>query len=263
MAKFSTSLKAPPWVALLWCALFATIAVPGMASADTITWNFNSPTGTLSKHQVYTATSVPGGNTIAITAYGYSSDDTAAKLYGKNDGTGEMGLGLAGESANEINPPSFIQLDLGNLINNGGFASLSVTMGSLSPPDDSFILYASSTLGSSGGVELASGGYLADGKQDVQTVSFPLLSNFSDSTPYLTAYSSNGSVLLESVSASSSPVPEPATVALFAIGGAALLLRRRRKVASPNWNTAGPAMPSGRQPESELGGVRHAGDEGR
>ena len=79
----------------------------------------------------------------------------------------------------------------------------------------------------------------------------------------LLAYGTDGFSEDSSANMTPNAVPEPATVALFAIGGAALLLRRRRKVASPDCNTAGPAMPSGSQPESEPGGACHAGDEGR
>ncbi len=50
----------------------------------------------------------------------------------------------------------------------------------------------------------------------------------------LLAYGTDGFGEDSSTSMAANPVPEPATVALFAIGGAALLLRRRRKVASPN-----------------------------
>src|SRR5579862_7891526 len=71
-------------------------------------YNFDNPTGTLGVSQTYT------DNGVTLTAYGYNQG-IGTKLFGKNDGGDENGLGLFGTSDHEITSNGFVQLDMLNL----------------------------------------------------------------------------------------------------------------------------------------------------
>jgi len=75
------------------------VAISMTASATTLF--FDNPTGTLGVSQSY------GGFT---TAYGFSNVSTPQKLYGKDLGNDEQGLGLNGFPDNEISGLGFIQI---------------------------------------------------------------------------------------------------------------------------------------------------------
>jgi hypothetical protein len=121
-------------------AVVAGVVLVLGASAFADTWNFASPTGTLSTSQAYSSS--PGG--VSITAYGFYCDGdpnagqcaagsigTATALYGKSEGATEEGLGIAGDPSgqHEINTMEYIALDLTNLFAEFG-PSLTVSIGS-------------------------------------------------------------------------------------------------------------------------------------
>jgi hypothetical protein len=103
---------------LLSVVAFVCVAAT-CASADTVTFNFSSTTGT-STTQSYTA----GGLTITATG---TSD-----LFFKNGGGDETGLGLVGTSQNEITPGQSITFDLSSLFS-ANISSLSIALGSIQP----------------------------------------------------------------------------------------------------------------------------------
>lgn len=189
--------------------------------ATTVTWNFNSPTGTLGSTEVYTPVYSPAGpNTPTITAYGYEEQATsggsssynstnsygpkATALYGKQSSTGgENGLGISGDNSNEIDYvqtvttestnwgwqtivkdfQSFVQIDLSGLIQTfGNYRDATITIGSLQNPDTAVLSY-SSTLGHIG-TKITTVSYKsATNAVGSATIS---LSDFSASDPYLT-----------------------------------------------------------------------------
>jgi hypothetical protein len=78
------------------------------AKAAVVTWNLNSSTGTLGNTQNYTSSA------ITITAAGFTGAGVATKLFGKNDGGDENGLGLNIGTDHEINLSNFIRIDFSN-----------------------------------------------------------------------------------------------------------------------------------------------------
>ena len=116
--------------------------------SGTLTWNFNSPLNTLGTSQTYTI------NGVTITAYGFNNGSplgTPTALYGKNDAGDEHGVGIASDSEHEINSTNFVQVDLQNLINSGATnAQMSVGSVQVGPPQESYNVYGSNTLGSLG-----------------------------------------------------------------------------------------------------------------
>ncbi len=214
--------------------VIAAIALVGMATAGqagnvTLTWNFDSPTGVLGTSETYTENQFG----MAVTAYGYTCTNSslttcsAMDLYGKNNGPGEEGLGLANGGDNEIQTNQFIQLNLTNLLNVLP-ASETLTIDSVQL-GEGFAFYQSSTLGSVGTLLNT---FVGTGPAQV---SEPLSINAANGAYISVAAYKTGDVAINSLSASVDPTnfnsPEPATLAL--VGGALIglaSLRRRRKV---------------------------------
>ncbi len=194
---------------------FIALALPVKALASPILYNFTSPLGTLGTSQSYTASGV------TITAYGFNGVGGTAKLYGKNDGGDEIGLGIAGGSDNEINKVNFVQLDLSNLWANNP-TSLAMAFGSVQS-GEGWKIYGSNTLGTLSTL-------LFSGSADYPTAfNFPSIPN---SYKYIGIQASGGDVLIASLSGNIVPTPEPATYLLL---GSTLLLvgavtMRRKKV---------------------------------
>jgi len=82
-------------------ATLAIIFALASVAASATTLFFDNPTGTLGVSQSY------GGFT---TAYGFSNVSTPQKLYGKDLGNDEQGIGLSGFPDNEISGLGFIQI---------------------------------------------------------------------------------------------------------------------------------------------------------
>jgi hypothetical protein len=208
-----------------WVLGAAAFFAAAPAEAGIITFNLNSPPGTLGATQTYTV----GGAT--ITAHGYtglgSPHLTPTQLFGKNQGGDESGLGLVGASDHEIEHRNggLIQFDLAALLNSR-FSDGQIKIGSVQE-GEGFDLYGSNTLGDPG-AKLMSFGTLND-----QFFDIPGFGSYR----YLGVAAAHADVLVEALAVDpATVVPEPATLTLCSLGlggfAAVAAWRRGRRVGA-------------------------------
>jgi PEP-CTERM motif len=195
--------------------LFAgLLLVTSSAFAGSYSWDFSNPTGTLGTSQNYFA------NGVKIVAYGFDSTNTGIKLFGKNGGGDENGVGIAGGADNEIQVGQYIQLDM------TAVAALHPTTATLGvgsvQAGETWSLYGSNSKGSKGTVLIANSGLDYPGTVNIASY----LSTYS----YLSVGATNQDVLVSAISATTpnSQVPEPASMFLLGSGALALLGRRKK-----------------------------------
>ncbi len=205
----------PRLAALASCTVI--LAALGLGPAQAAPISFFTPSGTLSTSQVYGP----------ITAYGFTAPIsgaqtgqlTAARLFGKNGGNGETGLGLAFTNDHEINAPTgseAIVLDVSALSGQ----DLRIGFGSVQSGEGWRVGFSSSAMLPAN--EAAFAGYVAG------TTDFPTTFDLGvRSTHYLIIEATLGDILLTSLSATS--VPEPASIALLSAGllGLGMFSKRR------------------------------------
>jgi hypothetical protein len=204
----------------LLAAVSALLLAATGANADT--WTFNNPAGDLG---TYTHDYVSNGLTITATGYTLSSGVYVhTNLYGKVSGDpSENGLGLTKNSSDfEITSSDFIQLDMSNIL---ALKPFNVTIASVQT-GEGFVVYGSNTDGAvvkDASHQLGSGSGTASA---IETISIADLANYK----YLDVTASSADVLLTSVSVTS-PVPEPSSLAILAIGAVGLAGYRWRRRA--------------------------------
>ena len=122
----------------------ATSQCSGTCTSITSLWDFSAPLGILGYSQDYTV------NGLTITAYGFTNGGAQTKLYGKQAGGDENGVGLyyTGNSDFEIDTAHFVQLDLQKVIASGA-TSAQMKVGSVQS-GESYNIYGSNSLGSIG-----------------------------------------------------------------------------------------------------------------
>ncbi len=192
-------------------ALTLATVCAGTAFGDTI--DFRGTDTTLGHSQVYN----PGPDSVTAYAFGGSN-----LLYGKNDGGSEHGVGISGNRDNEITDTTFIQLDLANI---SGLYSL--TIGSTQSVEG-FHACFSNTLGAIGG-----------SCQDFATPSTDpfTTTDFTKGDQYISIQADGnpngqGNVLLDGLTYSPTPVPEPSSLLLLGTGMIAAAGVVRRKLAA-------------------------------
>ena len=182
------------------CVLTCSI-VPGFGT----TISFATPSGDQGITHTY------GG--ISATAYGANSPAGAPPhLFGKNDGGDENGVGLTTDPSgqHEITIGDFIQLDVSSLIG----TQLTVVMGSTTD-GEAWSFFASNSALATSGTAVMSG-------SDENSFTF------TPTLKYLDVTSTNGNVLLSSISYTQS-APEPVSFALVGSGLLGVFFIRRRK----------------------------------
>jgi hypothetical protein len=205
---------------LLVLALGALLAWVPQLSADTLTYDFSSPTGVLGASQAY----MSDGAT--VTARGYSGVSTPTMvgsptdLFGKALGGDENGVGISGTPNNEIQDNFFVQLDLTDVFSKFKVTSEQLAMGSVQE-GDAYDIYGSNTLGVPG-TKIISAGTLNGTLFDI-----PNFGNYS----FISAAAADGDVLLSQLSLVGTAIPEPSSLALAAVGLGSLVgwLRKSRR----------------------------------
>ena len=208
--------------------IIATVAALGCATlghAGSFTWDFNQFLGVLGTSQTFGSTPTSG---VDIAAYGYSCKNSsltgckAEDLYGKNGGSGEDGLGIYNnDGQNEIDSNQFVQLDLTNFFAHAPTGD-TFTIQSVQS-NEGFAFYQSNALGLAGALIAGS----THGSGSIYTSTFTLDPTKGD---FVSVAATRGNVLLSGLTANfGTDSPEPATLALGAMGiGAALMFRRRK-----------------------------------
>ncbi len=208
----------------------------GQASANTISFNFATTPGSLGTSRTFSATFNPGGPTVDLTATGYKSQKHETKLYYKQKSTVETGLGLEDGPDQEIGKNGFIQLDLTSLLPYLTGSTLTITIGSVQKSSkDAFAIHTSDQAGSwKDNSVVASGNWNTLPANGLATVNVKLggtPARYLDITETGSSNDCSGSVLLHSfdISTGATPTPEPATIAMLAVGALALALPRRKR----------------------------------
>lgn len=198
---------------LLGVSTAAALAIGAHAAGAAVyTYDFSTPTGDLGTQETYT------NNGVSIVAYGFEGAFDSTRLWGKNDGPGERGLGLKHEEDHEIDTHDFVQLNLSDLWDESP-TSVSVAIGSVQSRE-SWKIYGSNTLGSLGTL-------LFTGTTDAPATFglVPMPSGYQ----YLGVRAGAGNVLVSSLTANTAPVPEPGPLALLASGLLAVVVMGRRR----------------------------------
>lgn len=159
---------------------------------------------------------------VSLTVNGFGSLGPSAppsNLFIKTLGGGESGLGLSAQSANEVGPGTFIQLDTSGLPR--GLGTLSI--GSVQATEG-FNVCLGSTSGTFGSLNCMPGtGPFPP--NDIATLSVPFNT---PGFPFVDITASSGDVLVGDVN----PAPEPSTLALLLTGAAGLAVARKQKRVS-------------------------------
>ncbi len=220
---------------MLGALAFLGLAIGSAQATAIVTWNFDSPAGSVPSPHTYFDTT----NTIPIIASGFTTTNAAptsgtwtpgtvasTPLFGKFTlgDPSETGLGLAGlDPENEIVVKSMVQLDLSYLIAHG-FSDPIISIGSVQATE-SFAVFGSNTAANVGG---ASGTFLNGGTGLPVIQTFPLSGYPNDQFIWITA--TNEDVLL--INGLTSGVPEPSTLLLLGsglLGLGGIAWRRNRK----------------------------------
>lgn len=193
------------------------MTTPVLAIATEV-WNLDTPTGNLGLTHTYIST--PSGD--ALEAAGFSANGTAGDLFGRADGAIEVGgVGIARSSAtepDEIIPGEFVQLSLPSTVSRVG-----VSFGAGSASGTEMWKLAVSSVAGQFGSEIAHGS-----TQFPTTVSVDVPAG-----DFLDVGAVSGGILAREINAGpATPIPEPRSLAAFAVGlagiGTILMLRHRR-----------------------------------
>jgi len=214
--------------AVLTAAVLAVVG-PGVAAADTITYDFEDATATGDAAGGYTSLSITeGGVTMTITR----STETAFDVV--NNSGGQAGK-PADWGTRSLSP--FFSLPDGDMFIiefSQDVTDLTLHFGDYGPSDDDTPVSASLWSGTGGGgVLVDSDSAVWDGNAGFPSQGTLILTGTFRSATFTSSGTFTNSLFWDNFTITANPVPEPATIALIglALGGGAIAKRRRARAA--------------------------------